>query len=294
MSGLLFPSPASVFSDVDHNPVCFSFAKSCVGCERLETMTIEIAANRYDAIGHIQFAKPPFNYACPELLRQIADQINAFDADPAVRCMLLSSDGKSFCAGADLAGDESIASRDGMTSIASLYEQAIRIFARKKPMVAAIQGAAIGAGLGLALTADFRVASPTARLSANFVRLGFHPGFALTQTLPRLVGEQKAAWMMLSAARVKPDEALNWGLVDRVSGDDDLMNAASAMAAEIAENAPLALVAVRQTLIAGLPERLEAAMRHEHAEQTILKRTADYAEGVASVFERRDANFLGR
>jgi enoyl-CoA hydratase/carnithine racemase len=257
-------------------------------------MSIEITAGRNGAIGHIRFAKPPLNYACPQLLRQIADQIDIFDADPEVRCLLLSSEGKNFCAGADLAGDESITASDGMASIASLYEQAIRIFRRKKPMVAAIQGAAIGAGLGLALTADFRVASPTARFSANFVRLGFHPGFALTQTLPRLLGEQKAAWMMLSAERVKPEAALAWGLADRLAGEDDLMDVATAMAGEIGENAPLALVAVRQTLIAGLPEQLEAAMRHEHEQQTILKATADYAEGVASVFERREAKFTGR
>lgn len=256
-------------------------------------MSIEISTAKTGNVGEIRFAKPPFNYACPELLRQIADRIDAFDADPEVRCLLLSSEGKSFCAGADLAGDEAITSADGMASIGDLYVQAVRIFRRKKPMVAAIQGAAIGAGLGLATSADFRVAAPAARFSANFVRLGFHPGFGLTHTLPRMLGEQRAAWLMLSAARVKPEEALAWGLVDRLSGQDDLMDAARAFAAEIAENAPLALIAVRQTLIAGLPEALEATMRHEHEQQSILKKTADYAEGVASVFERRAANFTG-
>ncbi len=160
-------------------------------------MTIEVTATVQGHVGEIRFAKPPYNYACPDLLRRIADQIDAMDADPAVRCILLSADGKSFCAGADLAGDKSIAASDGMDSITLLYQQALRLFRRKKPMVAAIQGAAIGAGLGLALSADFRVASPSARFSANFVRLGFHPGFALTHTLPRLVGPQKAAWLML-------------------------------------------------------------------------------------------------
>lgn len=257
-------------------------------------MSIEVTAAANGFIGEIRFAKPPFNYACPELLRQIADAIDAFDADPAVRCILLSSKAKSFCAGADLAGDDSIANADGMAAIGQLYAQAARIFGRKKPMVAAVQGAAIGAGLGLALTADFRIAAPTARFSANFVRLGFHPGFALTCTLPRLVGVQRASWMMLSAERTKPEDALAWGLVDRLSGEEDLMTAGRALAGEIAANAPLALVAVRRTLVSGLAEQIEAAMRHEHAEQTVLKATADYAEGVASVFERREANFTGR
>ena len=217
-----------------------------------------------------------------------------FDADPAVRCILLSSEGKSFCAGADLAGDDSIAKGDGMASIGELYVQAKRIFSRAKPMVAAVQGAAIGAGLGLALTADFRVAAPAARFSANFVRLGFHQGFAISHTLPRLVGEQRAAWMLLSAARIKPEEALGWGLVDRLSGEANVMEAARTLAGEIAANAPLALVAVRRTLVGDLAEQVDAAMRHEHEQQTVLKPSADYAEGVASVFEWRGANFTGR
>ncbi len=257
-------------------------------------MSIEVTASQNGTIGEVRFAKPPYNYACPELLRRIADAIDAFDANPAVRCVVLSSEGKSFCAGADLAGDEAITTGDGMAAIAGLYDQALRIFRRKKPMVAAVQGAAIGAGLGLALTADFRVASSTSRFSANFVRLGFHPGFALTHTLPRLIGQQKAGWLMLSAARAKPDDALSWGMIDRISSDIDLLDSARAMAGEIAANAPLALIAVRQTLVAGLAEAAETAMRHEHQQQSNLKQTADYAEGVASVFDRRDANFTGR
>lgn len=257
-------------------------------------MSISVTSTIRAHVGEIRFSKPPLNFACPELLRQIADQIDAFDQNPDVRCILLVSEGKSFCAGADLAGDESIATGDGMDAIGRLYEQAYRIFGRQKPMIAAVQGAAIGAGLGLALTADFRIAAPAARFSANFVRLGFHPGFALTQNLPRIVGTQRAAWMMLSAERTKPSDALAWGLIDRLAGQDSLLDEAHAMAGEVAANAPLALVAVRRTLTAGFAETAKAAMRHEHEQQSMLKHTADYAEGVASVFERREAQFQGR
>jgi len=245
-------------------------------------------------VATIRFARPPHNFACPELLRRIADALDASDADPAVRCSLLVADGKSFCAGADLAGDESIVGGEGMAAIGQLYVQAERLFSRRKPLVAMVQGAAIGAGLGLALAADFRIAGPGARFSANFVRLGFHPGFALTYTLPRLVGVQRASWMMLSAERTRPADALAWGLVDRVAEEAELPAAAARMAAEIAENAPLAVVDVRATLMAGFVDQARAAMQHEHARQTLLKHTADYAEGVASVFERRPATFLGR
>lgn len=258
-------------------------------------MSISVSLARSGHVAEIRFAKPPFNYACPELLRQIADTLDEVDDDPLLRCAVLVSDGKSFCAGADLAGDEAITGGDGMAAIGALYVQAQRIAGRKKPLIAAVQGAAIGAGLGLALVADFRIAAPQARFSANFVRLGFHPGFGLTYTLARLIGQQRAAWMMLSAERVKPGDALAWGLVDRVADDAEaLLPQAHAMAAEIAANAPLALLAVRATLQADFAERMQAALAKEHAQQTLLKGTADHAEGVASVFERREANFIGR
>src|SRR5690606_4453570 len=117
-----------------------------------------------------------------------------------------------------------------------------------KPIVVAVQGAAVGAGLGLALVGDFRVAAPEARFTANFVKLGFHPGFGLTHTLPLLIGQQRANLMFLTGRRIKPDEALAWGLVDQVCEAPVLLPTAQALAREIAENAPLAVVATKKTL----------------------------------------------
>jgi enoyl-CoA hydratase/carnithine racemase len=257
------------------------------------TMTATVTTTPTGHVAEIRFSRPPHNFASPDLIGKIADALDSVDADPAIRCSVLASDGKSFCAGADLAGDADVAGDSGMDVVGQLYIQAQRMFGRKKPMVAAIQGAAIGAGLGLALTADFRVASPAARFAANFTRLGFHPGFGLTHTIPRLLGAQKAAWMMLSSERVKAEAALEWGLIDRLADDGDLLAKAHQMANEIAANAPLALLSVRATLTATLAADVTTAMAHEHAEQTTLKATPDYAEGVASVFERRDAVFTG-
>ncbi|MCJ2182581.1 enoyl-CoA hydratase/isomerase family protein [Novosphingobium sp. 1949] len=256
-------------------------------------MTIEVTLESDGHVAKIVLSKPPHNFACPALLREIAGALYKVDNDPQLRCSLLVAKGRSFCAGADLAGDETMAGTSGMAAIGQLYSQAERLFRRRKPMVAAIQGAAIGAGLGLAMAADFRVADPTARLSANFTRLGFHPGFALTYTLPRVLGAQRASWMMLSSERVKSDTALNWGLVDRVVEEGTVAEEGLAMAHEIAGNAPLALLAVRRSLMDGVADAAVAAMRREHAEQVALRATADYAEGVASVFERRPAHFIG-
>jgi hypothetical protein len=165
-----------------------------------------------DPLGIITLANPPLNFLSVELLGAIADAVEACDADLRVRVIVLRAQGKTFCAGADLVGGAAGESgADGLAAIRRLYDQALRLFRRRKPMVAAIGGAAVGAGLGLALSADFRVATPAARFSANFVALGFHPGFAISHTLPRVIGAQRAAWMMLSAERVKGAQALDWG-----------------------------------------------------------------------------------
>jgi enoyl-CoA hydratase/carnithine racemase len=256
-------------------------------------MTFEVTSHQHGHVGEIRFSAPPHNFASSLMLCAVADAIDAMDADPAVRCILLTAHGKAFCGGANLAGADEVQGAEGMNEIALFYENAARIMRRRKPMIAVVQGAAIGAGLGLALAADFRIASPLARFSANFVKLGFHPGFAITHTLPRTVGEQRAAWMMLTGNRIKADQALEWGLVDRLVATDDLSAESLAMAQEIACNAPLALLSIRATLTEELGRKVVETMRHEHAQQTMLKGTQDYAEGVAAVFERREARFTG-
>jgi enoyl-CoA hydratase/carnithine racemase len=159
--------------------------------------------------------------------------------------------------------------------------------------VAAIQGAAVGAGLGLALVADFRVAAPEARLSANFVKLGFHPGFGVSFTLPKLIGPQKAALMCLTGRRIKAEEALAWGLVDNVVPMETLRETALALAREVAENAPLAVEATRATLRADLAGQVRAQTDKEFAVQSALRKTADFVEGIRAVAERRPGRFTG-
>ena len=205
------------------------------------------------------------------------------------RAIVLASEGKSFCAGADF----SRRSAGGRGSGAGLYRAAVRLFECPKPVVAAVQGPAIGGGLGLALVADFRVAAPEARFAANFVKLGIHPGFGITATLPRLIGEQNAALLLYTGRRINGDEAFACGLVDAVVPQDQLRGSAIALAAEIAEAAPLAVQATRMTVRRGLAEQVRAQTEHELAEQTRLFATADYREGVRSVAERRPGRFIG-
>ena len=240
----------------------------------------------------IEFDRPPHNFVSVELIRDIADALDAVDGARELRVSLLCSVGKNFSAGADLASPTGVGGQ-GMAGINPLYEQAVRIFSNKKPIVAAIQGAAVGAGLGLALAADFRVAAPEARFAANFVKLGFHPGFAITHTLPRVVGEQRAALMCLTGRRIKGEEAVAWGLADQLAPLDQVRSAAMALAREIAEAAPLAVAATRATLRGKLAEAVRRQTDHELHEQTWLRATSDFAEGVRSVNERRSGVFTG-
>jgi enoyl-CoA hydratase/carnithine racemase len=246
--------------------------------------------------GHVAIAtidRPPNNHVSVDLMSDLADACEAADADPNIRAIVIRSEGKNFCAGADLVSPSGIGGT-GMSGINDLYTQAVRLFSVVTPMVAAVQGGAVGAGLGLALVADLRVASPDARFAANFVKLGFHPGFGLTHTLPRLIGEHRANLMFLTGRRVKAEDGLPWGLVDEVVPLEDLRAAALRLANEIAENAPLAVVATRKTLRDGLAAAVKAQTDHEHTQQTILRATEDFAEGVKSVQERRVGNFQGR
>lgn len=244
-------------------------------------------------VATVTIDRPPNNHVSVELMADLADALENLDNSNDCRAVVLASAGKAFCAGADLVAPDGIAGK-GMGGINALYDQAVRLFSVETPIVAAVQGAAVGAGLGLALVADFRVAAPEARFSANFVKLGFHPGFGLTHTLPRLIGQQRANLMFLTGRRVKAEEALAWGLVDEVAPLADLLASAQALAAEIAENAPLAVIATRKTLRQGLADAVRAQTNHEHAEQTILRATEDFAEGVRAVQERRPGRFTGR
>ena len=261
----------------------------------------DINVSLEDHVATVEIDRPPHNFFDRDLIAQIADAYGELDDDPTCRAILLKSNGRSFCAGAnfgsgrgDQSGNDEFTEEGFKNTTGLLYREGVRLFSAKKPVVAAVQGAAIGGGFGLALTADFRVAAPEARFAANFVKLGIHPGFGLTVTLPNLIGPQAANLMFLTGRRIKGEEALQLGLVDQLAPLDSLAAAAQRLAAEIAENAPLAIVSVRATMRQGLADRIAAATDHELAEQQWLRGTQDAEEGIRAVAERRPGNFQGR
>ncbi|MBB4632578.1 enoyl-CoA hydratase/isomerase family protein [Sphingosinicella soli] len=242
----------------------------------------------FEVVGNVavvEMRRPPHNFFDVALMDALAQLFEDIDEDASLRAIVLAAQGTAFCAGADF-NTPGGPSRD-------IYPAAARLFATRKPIIAAIQGPAVGGGFGLALVADFRVAAPEARFSANFVKLGIHPGFGLTHTLPRLIGMQKASLLMYTGRRLNGEQALAWGLVDELVDQSDLREGALKLAGEIAEAAPLAVISTRATLRHGLADAYRTQVRHESDEQTKLLATADAREGMAAVAERRPGRFIG-
>ncbi|MBN9006254.1 MAG: enoyl-CoA hydratase/isomerase family protein [Rhizobiales bacterium] len=257
-------------------------------------------------VGIIEIRRPPLNFFDISLINQIADALEEFDRNVEIRASVLAAQGRAFCAGANFNDPARQAQEaresektkgdpaDSLGPINHLYIQAVRIFRNQKPIVAAVQGAAIGGGLGLAVSADFRVTCPEARFAANFTKLGFHPGFGLTATLPDLIGKNNAELMFYTSRRVTGEDAYRIGLANVLVPQDQVREAAIKLASEIAECSPLGLVSTRATMRAGLADRVMAATNHELAEQSRLRATEDFKEGVKATEERRIANFKGR
>lgn len=256
--------------------------------EQIGDLGIEMGS---DFVTTLEIQRPPANFFDQALIRQLADTLERLDADDQCRAVVLCAQGKHFCAGANFSAPSD---PTGTESGVHLYDEAVRLFATRTPVIAAIQGAAIGGGLGLALFSDFRVATPESRFSANFARLGFHQGFGLSVTLPNVVGSQVAMDLLYTGRRVPGEEALAMGLCDRLVPVDQLREVAHAWAVEIATSAPLAIRSIRETLRGDLASQIRVATDREKAEQERLQKTEDFREGVKAMGERRRPEFKGR
>jgi enoyl-CoA hydratase/carnithine racemase len=256
----------------------------------------DVAVTLRDSVATVEIQRPPNNPLDIDLVRALATVFETLDSEAECRAIVLASAGKHFCGGAHFQYLQGQAEQQTWSVEAGnpLYAEARRLHACRKPVVGAIQGAAIGGGFGLALVPDFRVLCPETRFSANFIKLGFHPGSGLTYLLPRLIGWQRATLLCYTGRRIGGEEAFAWGLGEVLTEQSSVRAAALELAREIAANAPLAVQSVRATMREGLVAGVRAATAHEYREQYWLRQTKDHKEGLRAVAERRPGRFVGR
>lgn len=228
--------------------------------------------------------------------------LEAADADPGVRCLILTGAGSAFSAGGNLKtmgkGQGGLAAaRPAQTRLN--YKQGIQriplAFDRiEVPVIAAVNGAAIGAGCDLACMCDIRIAGESARFAESFVKLGIIPGDGGAWLLPRIVGFSKASEMALTGDMLDASDALACGLVSKVVPDADLLEAAVALARRIAVNPPQAVRLTKRLLREGRQASLAALLEMSAAAQSLMHETDDHAEAIAAFLEKRPPQFHGR
>jgi 2-(1,2-epoxy-1,2-dihydrophenyl)acetyl-CoA isomerase len=240
------------------------------------------------------------------------EKLNAFDAtmheelysalddaatDEEIRCVVLRGEGRGFSAGADLL--EVVREADGDPDLGeylrNTYSRLVRrMVAIEKPVVAALHGPVYGAGVGIALACDLRIAAESAKFSVAFIKIGLIPDAGVTFFLPRVVGLGRAMQMSMLGDAVDAEEAYRVGLVGKVVPDESLEEEARKLAEELAAMPTRALGRIKHALYSSFETDLETALEHEAEGQTFCGYTQDHKEGVAAFFEKRTPEFTGR
>jgi len=236
------------------------------------------------------------NSMTPELLADFSDRLAEARADVEARAIVITGKGSCFSAGADFKSNLQGVASDRLPSERSyaMYEPFLRVLDVEVPVIAAMNGHAVGGGFGLSLLCDLRIANRDAKLGANFAKLGLHPGMAISYLLPRLVGMERASELLFTGRLLRGSEAHEIGLVlDAVPGDQ-VQSRSLELARSIADAAPLMVRTTKRTLrqLAGLDVR--GAARFEALAQAESIVTADAAEGMSALLSKRPPNFTGK
>lgn len=237
------------------------------------------------------------NSMTADLLDSFRSAVEKARRDGDLRCVVITGNGNCFSAGADFNAE---VQREGDTRKLqshersfAMYEPFLSVLDIEVPVIAALNGHAVGGGFGLALVCDLRIAAREGRFGANFARIGLHSGLAISYLLPRLIGPVKAAELLFTGRLIDGREAEELGLMSRVVPSDDVKAAALAMARTIASNAPIAVRMMKKTFYRGLGWDIRGAAFDEAYAQALTLATKDAKEGMNALLEKRDPNFVG-
>ncbi len=244
-------------------------------------------------ITRLTFSDPgKANVMSPDMAPEFAAAVQEIKAHAETRVVILTGEGKAFSGGGHLGMIEELGRHSWSRNreyMLDFYKKYMSLLELDVPVVAAINGAAVGAGLLVAMTADLRVAADDAKMGVNFVKLGLHPGLGGTFTLPFLLGYARAAELLYTGKLITGAEAAAMGLVNKAVPRDEVSAAAEALAGEIAANAPLTMRALKRNLRSRLFRELQLVLDDESAAQAAAG--AELEEGIKAAKERRPAEF---
>ena len=261
-----------------------------VACPCMAETSEPIRVEREGAATLVTIAHPPVNAISRAVAVALLEALTAAEADPACRALVLTGDGdRYFSAGADLAE-----LRRDPGGAAGTLELIRGLVASRLPVVAAVNGYALGGGCEIALACDLRICSENARFGQPEIRLGIMPGWGGTQRLPRLVGRGRALEMLLTGDQIDSARALEWGLVTGLVPPADLRQKALALAALLAERPPLAIAAIKRAVGGGLDGSWENGLRREREEFDRVLGSEDAREGLSAFLEKRPPTWRGR
>ncbi|SEM88748.1 enoyl-CoA hydratase-related protein [Lihuaxuella thermophila] len=259
-----------------------------------------VVVTKADGVGLIKLNRPQvYNAFNNQMSTELLAALQEVNADPGVRCVVLTGEGKAFCSGQDL-NDRSAMQKKGEhfslgDSVRSRYNPIIMAIAKmEKPVIAAVNGVAAGAGCSLALACDMRFITPKTRFVEAFVRIGLAPDSGSSYFLPRLVGLGRALEIAMTGRDVGAEEAVQIGLANRMVEEEQLLEETLSFAKRLSQGPTVAISLTKQAVIRGMESSLEEALEFEAHVQEAAGKTQDFVEGVQAFAEKRQPRFQGK